>query len=147
MTDSERALIERACQRLVTSYCHYIDRGEAARVVELFTEDGVWRGPGVRMEGREQIARGFQARQDQAERMSRHVCQNFLCDVRDDDHAEGSVYLTLYRHDGEPGRKVSPLVGPHMVGEYRDHFARTEEGWRIAERQTLVHFLAEGAGV
>ncbi len=145
MEDRDRLLIERACERLVTAYCHHVDHGEASRVAELFTEDGVWTGPGVRMEGREQLQKGFAAREAQRERMSRHVCHNFLCDVLDGEHAEGVVYLTLYRHDGDPDRKVSPLVGPAMVGEYRDRFVRTPEGWRIAARDTRVSFLAEGA--
>ncbi len=142
----QRIEIERECERLVTRYCHLIDHGEAARVVDLFTDDGVWAGPGVKMEGREQIGKAFAARQAQAGRMSRHVCQNFLCDVLDEDRAEGVVYLTLYRQDGEAARAVSSLTGPQMVGEYRDRFVRTEAGWRIAERRTLVSFLAEGAG-
>lgn len=145
MEDQDRLLIERACERLVTTYCHYVDHGEASRIADLFTAEGVWKGPGVRMEGRGQLLKGFGAREAQAERMSLHVCHNFLCDVVDADHAEGVVYLTLYRHDGDPERKVSPLVGPAMVGEYRDRFVRTPGGWRIAERETRVSFLAEGA--
>jgi hypothetical protein len=145
MKTKKRLRIERECQWLVTAYCHYVDHGEARRVGELFTDDGVWAGPGVRMEGREQLEAGFGRRQDQSERMSRHVCNNFLCDVIDADHAEGTVYLTLYRHDGDPDRAVSPLDGPEMVGEYRDRFERTRDGWRIAERTTHVSFLRGGS--
>ncbi len=82
-------------------------------------------------------------RQANSARMSRHVCNNLLLDVVDDDHAEGVVYLTLYRHDGEEGRKVSPLEGPVLVGEYRDRFVRTAEGWRIEERLIFVSFVRE----
>ena len=98
------------------------------------------------MKGREQIAAGFAQRQANDARMSRHVCQNFLCEVIDDDHARGVVYLTLYRHDGEPGRRFSPLAeGPELVGEYRDRFVRTPRGWRIAERETVASFVRDGA--
>ena len=142
MNITERHQIERECERLVTRYCHLIDHGQASRVIELFSADAVWSGPGVRMEGREQLQRGFAQREQQSERMSRHVCQNFLCDVIDSDHAEGSVYLVLFRHDGDPERKISPLTGPEMVGEYEDRFVRTPDGWRIAERRTVVSFLA-----
>jgi uncharacterized protein (TIGR02246 family) len=142
MDDTQRMLIERECDRLVTAYCHLVDHGKAAKVADLFSKDGVWTGPGVKMEGREQLRAGFQQRQDQTERMSRHVCHNFLCDVIDADHAEGVVYLTLYRHDGEAGRKVSPLAGPAVVGEYRDRFERTAEGWRIRYREIGVSFVA-----
>ena len=145
MTDGQRMEIERHCERLVTAYCHYVDHGEAERVGDLFAEHGVWRSPEVRMQGGAEIRRGFAARQANARRMSRHVCNNLLVDVVDENHATGCVYLTLYRHDGDPERKVSPLIGPVLVGEYRDRFVRTSEGWRIEDRQVIVSFLAEGA--
>jgi uncharacterized protein (TIGR02246 family) len=145
LAEIDRAEIERACERLVVDYCHLIDHGEAERVAALFTEEAVWRGPGVEMKGREEIRAGFRLRQENAGRMSRHVCNNFRLDVIDPDHAEGVVYLTLYRHDGDADRRVSPLPGPVMVGEYRDRFERTAEGWRIAHRQTIVSFSREGA--
>jgi ketosteroid isomerase-like protein len=141
MDANERMLIERDCERLVTDYCHLVDHGEAERIADLFTEDGVWKSPEVTMEGREQVRKGFARRQAQAGRMSRHVCNNLRIDVIDPDHAEGVVYLTLYRHDGEADRRVSPLEGPVMVGEYRDAFVRTPEGWRIARREIGVSFL------
>lgn len=138
---SERLLIERECERLVTAYCHYVDHGEASRIAELFTDDGVWKSPEATMSGRAEIERGFATRQANHARMSRHVCNNFLCTVIDADTAEGVVYLTLFRHDGEEGRRVSPLDGqPQVVGEYRDRFARTPAGWRFARREVWVSF-------
>ncbi len=145
MNDVEKLEIERACERLVTAYCHYVDHGEAARIAELFTEDGVWAGPGTKMTGRAELGAGFGQRQAQKERMSRHVCNNFLCEVEDADHATGVVYLTLYRHDGDADRKLSPLEGPELVGEYRDRFVRTPEGWRIADRRISVTFMRGAA--
>jgi hypothetical protein len=32
MDETARLLAERACERLVTQYCHLVDHGEAARV-------------------------------------------------------------------------------------------------------------------
>jgi ketosteroid isomerase-like protein len=143
--DSERMLIERECERLVTSYCHYIDHGEAARVAELFSQDGRWVSPELTMDGIEQVRRGFEQRQANTKRMSRHVCNNFRVDVEDANHAEGCVYLTLYRHDGEEGRALSPLEGPQMVGEYRDSFVRTKAGWRFSSREIQVSFMREAS--
>ena len=137
----ERNLVERECARIVTLYCHYVDHGEAARIADLFAKDGVWSGPGVRMEGERQLRKGFQARQDNRARMSRHVCNNLLVDVIDEDNATGTVYLTLYRHDGEEDRSFSPIEGPVLVGEYQDRFVRTAEGWRFAERVTTAAFV------
>ena len=141
MDTVEQLSIERECQRLVTEYCHLVDHGEAERIADLFSEDGVWKSPEVTMNGQAEVKRGFAARQANVKRMSRHVCNNFLLNIIDEDHAEGTVYLTLYRHDGEPGRRLSPLEGPQMVGEYRDRFVRTSEGWRFAHREIEISFL------
>jgi hypothetical protein len=62
--------------------------------------------------------------------------------VIDAENAKGIVYLTLYRHDGEPGRATSPARAPLFVGEYRDTFVRTPEGWRFQRREIGVSFVA-----
>lgn len=137
----ERLLIEHACERLVYEYCHVIDHGEAARVAELFAADGVWRSPDVAREGRPAIAAAFQTRQDNTGRISRHVCSTVLIDVVDADTARGLTYVTLYRHDGPAGRRAAPLDGlPEIVGEYRDTFVRTPEGWRFYTRDVVTSF-------
>lgn len=138
MTEAERIEIEAACYRLVTAYCHLVDHGEAARIPDLFTDDGVWTAGPTTMSGRKELERGFQARQDDVGRASRHVCDNFLLHDVNADEARGTVYLTLYRHDGDPGRALSPLPGPFLVGEYRDVFVRTGAGWR---RSLEISFL------
>jgi hypothetical protein len=126
MDDMQRMLIERACERLVTEYCHFVDHGEAAKIAGQFTEDGVWANRASTFSGREAIAGSFQRRQDNAARISRH--------------ATGVVYLTLYRHDGEAGRRTSPSDIPDVVGEYRDTFVRTADGWRFKRREVHVSF-------
>lgn len=145
MNDVDRMLIERACERLVIDYCHLTDHGQAAKVADLFAEDGVWTAGDSPMSGRDRILRGFQKRQDNSSRMSRHVCGTMQIEVIDADTARGCVYLTLYRHDGDPERKVSPLHGPAMVGEYRDEFTRTPDGWRFQRRELVIFFMASEA--
>lgn len=142
MHDLETLMIERACARLVTRYCHLVDGGTASQVADLFTEDGVWSSPEKTMAGRAEIARGFAARERNVGRMSRHICNNLLLDIQNDNAVQGVVCLTLYRHDGEVGRRTSPLTGPALVGEYRDRFVRTEAGWRFERRETIVSFVA-----
>lgn len=138
MNDIDRLLIERECERLVVAYTHLVDFGEATNVADLFTEDGTWSAPGVAMKGREQIREGFATREDMP-RMSKHVCTNLKVDVLDEDHAEGVVYLTLYRAD--TGNGLARIDGPMLVGHYRDEFARTEDGWRFASRHTELTFI------
>ena len=71
------------------------------------------------MEGVDAIRQGFGVRESNLNRMSRHVCNNALIDVQDEDNAVGCVYLTLYRHDGEAGRSLSPLRGPKVPSRIR----------------------------
>ena len=109
MDEWKRISIERECERLVTAYCHLVDHGEAAKIADLFTEDGVWTSPEFTANNREEVRAAMTQRQENANRMSRHVCNNFQLDVIDDDHAEGVVYLTLYRNCiGDIGYKDKP---------------------------------------
>ena len=141
MGGSERIEIEAECYRLVTAYCHNVDHGEAGKIAELFTEDGIWSSTENTMTGKEAVREGFMIRQNNKSRMSRHVCNNFLLHEVSEKEARGVVYLTLYRYDGKEGRVFSPLEGPTMVGEYQDHFVKTNEGWRIKHRQIDISFL------
>jgi len=145
MDDLRRITIERECERLVMTYTHLVDFGEAERVAELFAPDGVWEAPQARVNGQEEIRAAFAARQRKVGRVSRHICTNLAINVIDDRTAEGVVYLTLYRHDGEPARTPRPLDLPLIVGEYRDRFVLTDAGWRFACRRASVGFVRQDA--
>jgi ketosteroid isomerase-like protein len=144
MLEQERISIEAACQRLVVAYCHYVDHGEASRVADLFTQDGVWEAPDTTVAGNQSIREFFKVLEQDDTRMSRHICSNFQLNEISAAEAMGVVYVTLYRHHGEQGRSTSPLAGPTAVGEYRDHFVRTPDGWRIKHRVAIADFLPEG---
>lgn len=142
--DTSRVRIERACEALVVNYTHYVDFGEAARVAELFTHDGVWESGETSMVGAEQIRRGFESRQKMTGRTSRHACTNLHVDVIDERNAQGLVYFTLYRHDGDA--TPAPLDGPLMVGQYRDRFVLTDDGWRFTHRTAEAAFVRKSSG-
>lgn len=139
----ERLLIERECERLVIDCCHFVDHGQASRIADLFSEDGVWTAPGLfTTAGREALRKGMAAREAKSFRSARHLCSNFRLEILDANHAQGVVYVTIYRHDGREGEGPSPLENPPlMIGEYRDRFVRTPEGWRIARREVAAAFV------
>ena len=56
------------------------------------------------------------------------MCTNVVIDVRDEDHATGLTYLTLFRSD-DAGEGAATIEGPHLVGEYRDVFVRQQGAW------------------
>ena len=143
MNETEKLLIEHACARLVARYSHHADFGEAERVADLFAEDAVWEMDEMRFEGRDTIRAMMRGRQEMQGRRSRHVCTNLLVEVTDADHAIGLVYLTLYRHDfdgPETEQGAVPETRPLAVGQYRDRFVRTSQGWRFAHRKAEVGF-------
>ena len=142
MDDLERLLAERACERLIVEYCRRVDFGEAGSVAELFTDDAVWEGPELVMNGIDEIRAGFGRREGVTRRVSRHVCTNIAVDVRSPDEATGLCYLVNFRHDHEG--EVSgpaPVEVPKFVGEYHDRFVRTPAGWRFARRRVGLPFV------
>ena len=137
MEPIERLLIERDCARLSVDYGRLVDFGQAARVAELFTEDGVCELSAGQFEGIGQIRAFFEKRQAQADVVSRHVMTNIAVDVHDADHASGLVYLTFYRVSWD-GDGPAPLGPPSYVGSYADEYLRTPDGWRIASRVARI---------
>ncbi len=137
-------LDERAIHRLMTDYTRFVDFGEAARIAGLFTEDGVWDGPGVRMEGHDEVHRFFAERESVTRRTSRHVITNIAIELTGPDTATATSYLINYRHDSRDEVLLPVPVGhPKYVGEYHDRFVRTPAGWRFAERLFTNTFLRE----
>jgi hypothetical protein len=144
MTPLDRLLIERSCERLVNDYCRFVDFGEAARMAELFTEDGEWISAGGSMRGRAELLAAFGARQELGRRTSRHVCTNVSIDVLNPHQAVGLCYLINYRHDAAedgPAMVPAPIDHAKFMGEYHDRFVHTADGWRFASRRCDLAFL------
>jgi uncharacterized protein (TIGR02246 family) len=139
-----RLIAERACERLMYQYARFVDRGEAARVADLFTEDGVWTAAdGRSMDGQDQIRAAFSARQALTRRLSRHVITNVLIDVGSDTEASGTAYLVNYRHDGtgDTVERPGPARHPKFVGDYHLGFRSLDGEWRIARLRFDLLFL------
>jgi len=135
-------LDERAIRKLMTDYTRFVDFGEAERIAELFAPDGVWDGPGVRMNGQDEVRRFFAERQTVTRRTSRHVITNIAIELTGPDTATALSYLVNYRHDSRGAVELPvPADHPKYVGEYHDRFVRTAGGWRFAERLFTNAFL------
>jgi len=130
--------IERECQRVLMRSVNVFDQGDYRGFAELFAPDGVFvraNQPDEPLVGREAILNALLARP--AGRLSRHLCTNIEIDVIDENRAVGRCYLLLYTAnaaDPAPagGRQADPV---QRLGEYRDEYVRTDEGWRIARRE------------
>jgi uncharacterized protein (TIGR02246 family) len=152
MTDMDvsRVLDERACERLVYQYARFVDGGEAGRVADLFTRDGVWIGAdGRSMNGQDEVRAAFAGRQTITRRLSRHVMTNVLIDGHSDSEASGIAYLINYRHDAatDTPEKPGPARHPKFVGDYHFTFRRSEDGWRISSLRFDLVFLRRAGDV
>jgi uncharacterized protein (TIGR02246 family) len=129
--------IERACTRLVLRSIRVFDERDWPAYAQLFTEDGVFiraNEPGEPLVGRAAIESALSARP--AHRLTVHFCTNLEVDVVDTKRAEGRCYLLLYSGDAShpQGSAGRPADAVQRLGEYRDSFELTAEGWRIARR-------------
>ncbi len=138
-----RDAIERECARLVLRSLRAFDERDWAGYAELFAEDGVFiraNAPAEPLAGREAIRRALEERP--ASRLTRHLCTNVEIDVLDGEHARGFCYLLLYSGDASQPEAVDgrPADGVQRIGEYRDEFVRTPDGWRITRREGRLVF-------
>jgi ketosteroid isomerase-like protein len=74
MTSETRVADELECQRLSLDFAQHIDAHEFDRVLELFTEDGVFIRRGTAFSGRPAIRQYLQSRT--GDEVIRHLCTN-----------------------------------------------------------------------
>lgn len=141
MDPLDRLLAERACERLTYQYCRFADFGEASRLGELFTDEGVFSTPDLTLRGRADIAATFARREVLVDLQTIHLCTNVDIEVIDRDSAHGWVYLCLFRRWRDPGVARSvPNTMPALVAAYEDRYARVGEQWLIAARTQHAKF-------
>jgi uncharacterized protein (TIGR02246 family) len=130
-----------AIQDLVTEMVWRVDHGEAHRVWELFTPEGVMAIGRRQIEGHEEL-KAWGAERDQDARWTRHVCTAPRIEVVDPDHVRATALGTVYAHTGEGRGSTVPM----SVNEYRDVFVRRDGHWRFQERRLSVLFVAPDPG-
>jgi uncharacterized protein (TIGR02246 family) len=137
----ETLLAERECERLTHRYCRYADFGQASRLAELFTEDGVFITPGLTLRGRSDIARAFARREALTDLQTIHLCTNIDIEVVDESSARGWVNLCLFRRWRDAGAtEPVPTTAPSVVAAYEDTYRRVDGGWFLASRRQRVVF-------
>ena len=116
-----------------------VDRAAGVGSELLYTEDGVCVMPALTMTGRDEIVRGYAARQAHGPRLSRHLVSNLVTDHHDDDRVTATYALTLFARNG-----VAPqeLESPSAICDVVDDFIRTGDGWLIRQRVLEAVFVA-----
>lgn len=141
MDDVEQLLAIRDCERLTYQYCRYADLGEAERLAEVFTEEGLFKTPGMTLRGRAEISRTFAQRAALKQLQTLHLCTNIDVQVLDDSTARGWVYLCLFRRwRTTEAIDPVPVTAPSLVAVYEDEYSRVKADWLIASRIQNVLF-------
>jgi uncharacterized protein (TIGR02246 family) len=121
---------EHAIARLVASYGPLVDAGEADRVADLWTEDGVYDVEGLHMGSRADVA--AMVRSDAHQGLIGNGCSHFLGPAHvtvDGDRAVAVCEsVLLVRHHGK--------VLPARIGANHFELVRTADGWRTTRRTT-----------
>jgi hypothetical protein len=119
---------------LCTEYVWRLDNGHAARVPELFTEDGAWEGPWGMMRGRAELETAWNARAQRAVR-TRHMLTNLRFLRHDADRASGQVGQIVFVAEGDSAFPTDPTI----IAENIDQYRRGSDGvWRFESRRIAM---------
>lgn len=134
-----------ACTKLVTDYVWFLDHVDtdakktAAAFADLFTEDAVLSATTFKLEetkarGREEIANRYLLHRD-ANRFL-HLMTNIRINQISDRIAVGTNYVSFFVHP--INADMNHPDSAHGVGEYRDKYQLTDDGWKFSSRRSLV---------
>lgn len=136
MPDSSRAV-----EHLIYAYAERIDQGDLAGVGELFRHGRIDAGPGLVVEGAEEVRalyeRTTRLHQDGTPR-TRHVTTNVTVDLDESAGAATarSYYTVLQQTDEIP-------LQPIIAGHYHDTFHRVDGQWCFDTRQIYVDLTGD----
>lgn len=134
MTDLELLVAERACERLMIDYCQCVDTRDFARLVSLFTRDGVLKRPDGEFKGQAAIEAFFDKLTTDP---LNHVCSNMLIHIDGPKSGKATSYVTVFRSYGKNADGLPKLEAPYVIAKYIDRFIVEDGEWKIAFRDTI----------
>src|SRR6478609_6877365 len=132
-----------AIEQLVVEYSYLLDHHRATELAALFTPDGIFDNPSLKLHavGREAIG-AYYAQRAAEPRTTRHITTNLRITFDTPDRAQGTRTILYYRGDG--AGPVFPAK-PGSVGEYSEIYQRGADGhWRFASRVSRIVFSGTG---
>lgn len=152
LDDNQQAVIITLCRNLLMHYATAIDTHDFAAFASLFTQDGVFERPNAEpLVGRGAIKTFldtlFAQRRagNPAGHLQRHLFTTVWIEPLSLTEARGVSCALAYRDVDFTGTLPSPTRLPELLVEYRDHFRRDEDGWRL-HRHVARHLFSERAG-
>jgi hypothetical protein len=131
MTEMDELLITAAVQRLVVKYWNDVDTNWGAEAHLTFTQNGVFDGESMPLEGREQIKGFYDWRKRRGERIARHIVNNFWVDIQGQ-RAVAHYVMSIYAADGVP---VLPSAPPILISDVTESCVRQADGSWLIERK------------
>ncbi|MGI9327454.1 MAG: nuclear transport factor 2 family protein [Pseudomonadales bacterium] len=123
--------VEAACARLIMDYALYRDQGNGEALANLFTEDAVLLMNGETFTGH--TALKARATNSSDSPFLTHLMSTVQIYPESVSRARGLSYVSVYL--GSPGAAAAKRASLAAVGEYRDQFIKTNQGWKIARRE------------
>ncbi len=134
---TQRMLDEAAIHRVIDTYCHAVDRGEADDVAALFDDpDATLIAMGDVVKGHAAVRQwyaDYHANFRTKLETLRHKIANVRIVFEDADNARVASYLDadLIVRGGDEVLEV--------IGRYEHHFVRVGDAWRIRQKDIIVH--------
>jgi SnoaL-like domain len=126
-------------QNLLHRYSDAVDRGDFARVGELFRHADVYypgeTQPSVKAGSGDfaaSLAKWTRVFPDTGNPKTRHLCTNPIIDFDDATHARCQTYFVVFQ--AAEGLPLQPII----TGTYLDRFEKVRGEWRFSERRELV---------
>ena len=124
--------IRLAIEALNADFCHYLDQGHVAKLVDLFTEEAFYAHGDRITRGRGEIDELFSARVGKS-RTSRHFQTGLRLKISSETTATAHSTCMTFAANGKP-----PIytASPILVADFIDEYRRCDDGcWRIERRQ------------
>ena len=127
----QEMLDEFALRKLVHAYCRAVDRGDFAKLRDLYHQDAVDAHGEFSTGGVDEFLATLAASRPHIRSMQHNITTvNFAIDG---DRAEGEIYTIAMHTFGAGDRDVDVIVG----GRYLDKYEKRDDIWKIVER-TIV---------
>ena len=127
----QEMLDEFALRKLVHAYCRAVDRGDFAKLRNLYHEDAVDAHGEFSTGSVDEFLGTLAASRPHIQSMQHNITTvNFAIDG---DRAEGEIYTIAIHTFGSGDRDVDVIVG----GRYLDKYEKRQDIWKITER-TIV---------
>ncbi|MHC5361998.1 nuclear transport factor 2 family protein [Myroides sp. LJL110] len=133
MNDKLQQLLDiEAIKQLRVKYTHLLDSNKIEEVSQLFTKNAICQTDREPWKGRESIKKGLKKAFQQYDTYNKarypflHVITNQWIELKDENTAIGSCYLTDHLTNKQP--KENTLL---LLGVYHDHYKKIDGQWFI----------------